>query len=234
LFNDLWQEGYFEKTFPSNVVQGEVDAWIISKKPAEQRAQERFYIETQQDCLPLFKGYTHIDADALLKTIELSFQFISNSEESSEDRKAIFLKKINVLLHKCYLEMDSRGKIVNYDPSDAFKDAIDKSTESIPKSIKEKIDHAQELFKKGDNESKRNACETLGLLLEPLKNEIKSSDLSKDSNELFGIINKFGIRHNNKNTKQIDDPILLDWIFRSLLNVAVTFFDLKKRQDKER
>ncbi len=142
----------------------------------------------------------------------------------------LYVDRVNaeVLRDLGYIMATTEGIIQNL-PEEGMEKLVEREVDT-EESVQKKIKHAQDLFfdRDADLNMKRSACEALGHVLEPVRKQIKETELGKDSEELFGIINNFKIRHNKKNTKKIENEILLDWVFYSLLNIAKTFLRLRK------
>lgn len=92
------------------------------------------------------------------------------------------------------------------------------------------IEHARLLFFDIHStlESKRSACETLGYVAEPLRNELRDV-FQGDTEVFFRIVNDFNVRHNKERTKNIEHEEQLEWIFYSLLNTINTYSKMKRK-----
>jgi hypothetical protein len=92
------------------------------------------------------------------------------------------------------------------------------------------VKHARKLFfdEHSTMESKRSACETLSFVLEPLREELKTS-FRGDTEAFFNIVNNFSIRHNKAITKSIENEEQLEWVFYSLLNTINTYSKMKRK-----
>ncbi len=94
-----------------------------------------------------------------------------------------------------------------------------------------KINHARTLFFSNPSkiEHMRSACVALCAVLEPIRYELTPAVTKADMNDLFQLINRFDIRHNNDGVTQLKYPEQLEWVFYSLLNTINAYTKLKKR-----
>ena len=72
----------------------------------------------------------------------------------------------------------------------------------------------QFLLSRSSLNSRREAVRNLGDVLEYLKPELKNILTTKDTSDLFNILNNFGIRHHNVDQQtDYDQVIFLSWLF---------------------
>jgi len=110
---------------------------------------------------------------------------------------------------------------------------VDQEIQTGNPSIDIKIQKAKKLFfeESSGMEEKRNACEQLSFVLEPLREELKDFFSSSDVSDFFQVVNRFDIRHNKPNTIKLKFEEQLEWIFYSLLNTINTYTKLSKRTE---
>jgi hypothetical protein len=98
-------------------------------------------------------------------------------------------------------------------------------------STDQKINHARELFFQEPQtlDRMRSACEALSFVLEPLREDLIQFFQKKDVSDFFNIVNNFDIRHNKEQTKEIQHPEQLEWVYYSLLNTINTYTKLKNK-----
>ncbi|MDP7453955.1 MAG: hypothetical protein QF809_00225 [Candidatus Peribacteraceae bacterium] len=115
-------------------------------------------------------------------------------------------------------------------PEKGLENLVDESMPAtdIP-SLDEKLDHAEKLFfgRNATDEDKRTAIKSIGDLFEHARNDLaKNKQLSGDEEDIFNILNNFGIRHHREGQKEISEPYLT-WVYYALLNTLKTFLKLK-------
>lgn len=228
-FHSLAKEGVFRESMS-------IEKSFTTQK-IEQKAVDYFCKKLKVFLVnPTQKSLSKISEDDFFTVIEVCFDAISFPSQGSDAASDVplrilkkkYLPEINEVLEKSGYFLSEDGEIQR-EPEDGMKDLVEDciGDEDIQKRIK----HAQNLFlnRESDLEKKRSACETLGHILEEYREDIKKTDLGKESEELFGIINNWGIRHNKKGTKKIEYEELLDWIFYSQLNTLKTYLKLKEK-----
>lgn len=78
-------------------------------------------------------------------------------------------------------------------------------------------------------EEKKNAIREIGDSLEYIRKELKQT-LPKEEDDIFNLLNRFGIRHHNdKQLTDYDAAVYYPWIFYTLLSCFDAFVKLKNR-----
>jgi hypothetical protein len=90
---------------------------------------------------------------------------------------------------------------------------------ATPQTNREKVDAAVRGFRhfSATRQHKLDAVRNLADVLEPYRQQIKASVLSRDESDLFMIANKFSIRHNNDVQKSDYSDDFIDWLFHLYL-----------------
>lgn len=131
------------------------------------------------------------------------------------------------LIQKAYKKLEEDLGI-----SQLFK-FVDENVFTGNKLIDKKIIHAKNLYHRSTIEDKRSACKVLGDILEPIREDLKNIYWNDDESFFFLLLNKFDIRHNNKDIKELKHEEQLDWIFFNFLNSINTYYRImKKIKDK--
>lgn len=93
------------------------------------------------------------------------------------------------------------------------------------------FNHSQQLFFRNNStiEDKRSACQSLSLILEGVKGDLKSFFSDSDIEFLSKIINEYDIRHNKSRTIQLIHVEQVEWIYYSLMNTILTYFKLNNK-----
>lgn len=139
-----------------------------------------------------------------------------------------YVERVNEILNDFGFEMRENGEIWEL-PQQGMEKLVEEIAKSKkPKNFEDKIQHAIDLFfdKNASLESKKSACNTLSGILENVRKDLTIPD--KEENELFQIINNWGIRHQNDKQKKASKEDL-EWIFYSLLNTINYFLSLTQK-----
>lgn len=112
-------------------------------------------------------------------------------------------------------ELSKDGEIVLLGPKgmDSLLEA--KLPEYDVRNVNDRVDAAIQQFKRSRSSltERRDAVRNLGDVLEYLRPKVKSV-LTKDEDDLFNILNNFGIRHHNERQKtNYEERVFLSWLF---------------------
>ena len=92
---------------------------------------------------------------------------------------------------------------------------------SDEKNVKQKIESSIRKFRGRDStlDDRQDALRDLADVLEFLRPQLKKALSTKDENDLFGIINTFGIRHHNSTQRNnFDKKISTSWLYYFFLS----------------
>jgi len=128
------------------------------------------------------------------------------------------------------LKTDGIDKVEELFPNIPMLSLISHEIQTGDTGIDDKLNQARKLFFKKDStfEDKRNACETLSFVLEPLREELKDYFANADVSTFFQLVNNFDIRHNKDYTNNLELPEQLEWVFYTLLNSISCFMKIKR------
>lgn len=129
--------------------------------------------------------------------------------------------------------LNERGEIMEAG-SPGMRKMLTAPLPTTDQNVQAKVQNAIDRFQRYGSsiEERRLAVRDLADVLEWLRPKIKTTLLSCDENELFGIVNKFGIRHMNQNQKTDYDPaVWLSWMFYHFLATINASLHLIERQN---
>jgi hypothetical protein len=233
LFHDLFiklrGESYFDEHFGFTCTDG-----YINGKIGEHIEAFIFRKIRKENLWTISKYYKDYTEDDLFDIIEFLFDYISKPTEGwnhtwndcgmhwekfdQVEGRIMFRKEINELLidYSSGFELSENGEILNL-PEKGFekllKAPIPKHDE---KNITKRIEFAVNKFRrfKSSENDRKDALRELADILEFLRPQLKKVLKTTDENDLFNIINNFGIRHhNNKQKLDYDKPIWYSWMF---------------------
>jgi hypothetical protein len=204
-------------------------------------------IEFEEKCKSFLKTLYQMGGKENHKFRMKSFEDFALAYASPEE----FTRIIDQLESEYFISIDNKSKtlerhefyfglkLTNYG-----KEEVEKVLPKIPlyglinqnittgnSEIDDQINHARELFfsENPTLEKMRSACETLGYVLEPLRDDLANYFAQKDVNAFFQLVNTFDIRHNKSFTIQLVDEEQLEWVFYTLLNTINTYAKLKQK-----
>lgn len=209
---------------------------------------ELFFINhlEKDDVYPIWEHYETYEEEELFTIIEILFEHICkhddlNNEFLTEEYQKEFAVHINNLLKRYnngyYLD-ETHGFIMEQ-PNDAVNNLLhNEILENMAEGVMGQMKTAVKMFYRfnSDEELKKKAINILADILEPLRNELKDLlneeyEVSKNEHDklIFGIVNRFNIRHNNKNQfTKYNKAIWYDWMMQYYTSVIITYYKLKQ------
>lgn len=139
--------------------------------------------------------------------------------------RMVYRWRVNSVLERSDVELrlsksgPDEGRLVRT-PSDPRAELPAQAVATAPSQTeRDRLQHAITQFRdrSATRHHKRDALRTLAGLLEHRRDEAKDRLGSQDAKDLFHIINKFDIRHQDKMQSGDYDDTFLDWIFWTLL-----------------
>ncbi|RFU70033.1 hypothetical protein [Bacillus sp. V59.32b] len=215
--------------------------------PTMSPSPEIFFINhlNKNNVYPIWENYESYKEEELFTIIEILYDHIGaynykdNTFIKDEHRKE-FATHINNLLkrYKKGYYLDEKHGFVMEQPNEAINVLMNTEIpETMSESVIEQLKTAVKMFYRFDSneESKKKAINILADILEPLREELKNLlnseyDISKNDHDklLFGVVNGFNIRHNDK--KQLtsyNKPVWYDWMMQYYTSVIFTYYRLK-------
>jgi hypothetical protein len=201
-----------------------------------------------RDVFPIEQYGDKLDQVTIFTLIEVLHQYIWNLDDldildygdifdTGNTAQTEFRNEINkflIHLDDGYV-LTEKGYIIDL-PDDGLGNLI---TSDLPEhtsdTVTEQVETAIKMFFKYDSnmEEKRKAINILADILEPYRKDLKEFTTNKHDKMIFGIVNDYGIRHND--LKQIDDyekPIWYEWMFHYYLSTVHAVLRLKKEHLK--
>lgn len=136
-----------------------------------------------------------------------------------------------------YMIDEEQGIVINI-PNVAMKKLLSEDISIIGNdTIINQLQTAMKMYFRFDSnlESKKKAINILADILEPLRSELKAMYEDTNSNKshdsmIFGIVNKFNIRHNNEDQMtDYDKEVWYDWMVQYYTSVILTYYKLKNK-----
>ncbi|MGW6380908.1 hypothetical protein, partial [Peribacillus butanolivorans] len=190
---------------------------------------------------PVEQYGNRLDKVTLFVLIEVLHKYIRKIEEfdsyDKETAQTEFRNEINkylIHLDDGYI-LSEKGYIIDL-PDDGLGNLITKNLpEHTSDTVTEQVETAIKMFFKYDSniEEKRKAINILADILEPYRQDLKDFTTKKHDKIIFGIVNDYGIRHND--LKQIDDyekPVWYEWMFHYYLSTVHAVLRLKNKHLK--
>lgn len=200
----------------------------------------------KDDVYPIWEHYEYYEEVEIFTVIEILFDHICSYDYREEkfmieEHKLEFATHINNLLkrYKSGYYLDMKYGFIMEEPNDAINALMNTEfPETMDKTVLEQLKTAVKMYYRFDSseESKKKAINILADVLEPLRTELKEI-LNKDHNIsmnvhdklIFGIVNEFDIRHNNKKQfTKYSKPIWHDWMMQYYTSIIFTYYRLKK------
>ena len=244
-YKDLESQGYFQKYFGKNCVDG-----YYAGKLGDDLATAIFLKTGSENIWPIWEKIDFYTEVEFYTMIELLYDTCSEPTDTynhsyfdcgihvkaSDDNtgKRKFREVINPLLKKYKnLELSEHGEILE-SIEEGFENLFDAPIPSSDEdNITSRVKSAILKFRRASAtiDDRRDSLKNLADVLEFLKPQIKNLQMNKDSNELFEIANTFGIRHHNHRQKtDYDKGIWHSWIFYCYLSTIHLCLRLLKKE----
>lgn len=191
----------------------------------------------EKKVFPIDEYYYRYDKVTMFIVIEILHKYIRIIEfygfYEAETAQLEFRTVINKYLYHLDdgYELTEAGYIINR-PEDGLTNLINSNLpEPTVDTVTEKVETAIKMFFKYDSnmEEKRKAINILADVLEPNADAIENLTTRKHDTMLFGIVNNYGIRHNNLRQKEdYDKPIWYEWMFHYYLSTVHASLKLLK------
>ena len=159
------------------------------------------------------------------------------SEFDRASAQSEYRDRINDLLgaYSDGFELSSAGEVMTI-PEGGMRSIFDASVPSEdPDNIQARISSAIRKFRRHRSslEDRRMAIRDLADVLEFLRPKAKKALSSKDEDDLFNIINNFGIRHHNERQRTVyEQAIFYSWLFYYYLAGIHAVLRLIERQER--
>lgn len=219
--------------------------------PTMSPSPEIFFMNhlNKSDVYPIWEYYdTYNEAD-LFTVIEILYDNISSYDYKvgnfiKDDYKKEFAIHINNLLkrYKSGYYLNEKYGFIMEQPNDSINALMQAEVpESMDDDVMEQLKTSVKMYYRFDSneELKKKAINILADILEPLREDLKSIlneeyEINKNDHDklIFGIVNGFNIRHNDK--KQLTEynkPIWYDWMMQYYTSVIFTYYRLKEQYE---
>ncbi|GEN35919.1 hypothetical protein [Aneurinibacillus danicus] len=193
--------------------------------------------------LPVRKGVAYTENE-IFDLIELLYKHVSYlvynfhkrkvREERIQRAKNEFRTEINNILryYSQGFELSAEGYVREL-VTDGLDELINtKQADESDRTVEEKVTELKQKFLKHSSTEmdKRGAILELAGLLEAMRGDIKEKLNGKDEDEIFLLLNRFGLRHRDlKQVTKYDTSIYYPWIFYYLLASFDAYIKLKSR-----
>lgn len=227
-YEDFQSRSYFDEHFGYECVDGPVSG-LLGKK-------QEYYVTraiNKFDLFPIDQHIDHYTVYDLFDMIEFLYDHVSKPMEGwyhdfgdcgthyhtfeQEQGQAEFRGAINNILSEFEdgYELTPQGEIVMIPPTGLNTLLEADLPVTTSEDIKERLSKAIKKFRSSRStwDLRHDAARDLGDILESLRPQLKEV-MTDDENDLFNILNNFGIRHNNdRQQANYDKPIFLTWLF---------------------
>jgi len=231
LFHTIFTQFHNDNYFMENIGGFQGENYYHGELGNDKAIQSLLFLKLRKKSLWTIYSYIdQYDEDDLFDIIEFCYDNISkpmyaeetyvlgyNKEEAQEE----YRQKINAQL-KDYAdgyEIDINGNIVRL-IQDGLLQLVEKEPPTENEEIGQKIEQAIRTYRKRHSTilDRKEAVRHLADILEKLRPKMKDKLPRKDENDLFNIVNNFGIRHSNDSQKNdYDGNIWTSWMFHYYL-----------------
>lgn len=193
---------------------------------------------------PIYEHIEYYDEATLFSVVEILYDHIGywdyeREELISDTPKAEYAEQVNNLLRAYrdgfYLE-PTNGFIMKQ-PNQAVKEQLKYDGTDMEPSVYEQLRTASEMYYRFDSnlETKKKAINMLADIMEKERDELKATFDSAGNNGpkphdniIFGIVNKFNIRHNKADQlTNYSKEIWYDWMMQYYTSVIIAYYKLK-------
>ncbi|MCY9111151.1 hypothetical protein MOE45_08605 [Bacillus atrophaeus] len=237
-YHELHKQNFFEELFgykdewgvwQHGIVAYNIDTFVFKKigtKGLFPIEDDRYYNEEDVfDLIELFYDY-------------VSERKMPNREYDKKAGQKIYLDEMNSVLNnydKGY-ELTKEGYIREL-LDNGLENLVDSSQEITSDcTFEEIVNNAKKKFfhYNADELDKKSAILELGGVLENLKKSNTLELLTTDESDLFHVLNKFNLRHNNLNQRpDYDKDVFYPWIFFNLLSAVDAALKLIRKKEDE-
>lgn len=236
---DFARRGYFER-LDMRVGCEDVISDELRRKMAIAFGRE------SRNMLPTESNLPSMGRDSIFDLIEFLSEYVStsslmrlhaslNHDAQIPDGLEEWRKSVNECLEQLNppCRLTANGEIEILPPSAGLRHLVDAHA-SPSHDAQEKTDHACRLFLKRDAtvHDRRSALKDLADVLEMLRNDLDASIGKKEADKLFDIANNYGIRHNNRKQKELDENYA-QWFFYSTLSTIDLVARLGSKQQQD-
>ncbi len=222
----LEERGYFDQTFPRGCVDD------LSSEEVDASAILEGHLGIGK-LWPLSESRPNWDEDSFFGLIEVLHDLVARprrrwwhdygaewhySDFARQPGRLLYRWRVNRLLEASTIPYrlassgEDEGRLVSV-PSDQARAELLETMAIL--GANDPVGHAVSLFRSRDAsvQSRRSAVVSLAGVLEERRSLLRSELLSEDERALFGIANRFGIRHQRADQRADYDPAFLDWLF---------------------
>lgn len=235
-YKEFDKKEYFQEFFGYNCVDTD---FVPGRFGDYDSIKAKVLIHLKIDLWPFTYSLESCSENELFDIIEFLFDFISapitengyfhnycncgwhyknlDTDFDKEIGQKEFRQEINKIL-SCYLsgyELTEKGEIFAI-PDKGFATLLNRDVPFREDDLEKRLGHAIDLFRNrhSTKEQRRDALKNLGDILEKLRNDASKILTKKDENDLFQVLNNFGIRHNNVNQQtNYEINIFYSWMF---------------------
>ncbi|WP_445489829.1 hypothetical protein [Niallia sp. 03133] len=233
-FNGVWQSERYKEDYQLH-------------PPTMSPSPEIFFLNhlNKDEIYPFWEYYESYSEEELFTVIEILYNHICSYNYSEgtfieEKYKQEFAMHINNLLkrYKNGFYLNEKHGFIMEEPNEAVNALMNETIpDSMDNDVIEQLKTAVKMYYRFDSneELKKKAINILADILEPLRDDLKSLlnkeyDISKNDHDkiIFGIVNGFNIRHNDK--KQLTEynkSVWYDWMMQYYTSVIFTYYRLK-------
>lgn len=215
--------------------------------PTMSPSPEIFFINhlNKDNVYPIWEHYESYSEEDLFTVIEILYDNIGSFDYKErafvkDEHKREFALHINNLLklYKSGFYLNEKHGFIMELPNDAVNALMQETIPvSMDETVIEQLKTAVKMFYRFDSneEQKKKAINILADILEPLREELKTLlnkeyEVSKNDHDkiIFGIVNNFNIRHNDKKQHaEYSKSVWYDWMMQYYTSVIFTFYKLK-------